>query len=52
MKKLKPQEADFKQIVRFLDGAEKKLAAAKKTLSIDEEACYQLAYEAMPFSEY
>lgn len=47
MKKLKPQEADFKQIMRFLDGAEKKLAAAKKTLSIDEEASYQLAYEAM-----
>lgn len=47
MKKLKPQQIDFGQIARFLAGAEKKLAAAKKTLEIDEEASYQLAYEAM-----
>lgn len=47
MKKLKRQEIDFVQIGRFLTGAEKKLAAARKTLAIDEEACYQLAYEAM-----
>lgn len=47
MKKLKPQTIDFAQIGRFLAGAEKKLAAAKKTLAIDEEASYQLAYEAM-----
>jgi len=30
-----------------LASAAKKLAAAKKTLAIDEEASYQLAYEAM-----
>jgi uncharacterized protein (UPF0332 family) len=47
VKKLKPQQIDFGQIARFLTGAEKKLAAAKKTLEIDEEASYQLAYEAM-----
>jgi uncharacterized protein (UPF0332 family) len=47
VKKLKPQQIDFGQIARFLAGAEKKLAAAKKTLEIDEEASYQLAYEAM-----
>lgn len=47
MKKLKRQNVDFAQIGRFIASAEKKLAAAKKTLTIDEEACYQLAYEAM-----
>ena len=47
MGKLKPQPVDFSQIGRFLAGAKKKLTAAKKTLSIDEEASYQLAYEAM-----
>jgi uncharacterized protein (UPF0332 family) len=47
VKKLKPQQIDFGQIGRFLAGAEKKLAAARKTLEIDEEASYQLAYEAM-----
>jgi uncharacterized protein (UPF0332 family) len=47
MKKLKPQRVDFEQIGRFLASAAKKLAAAKKTLAIDEEASYQLAYEAM-----
>lgn len=47
MKRLKRQGVDFAQIGRFLAGAEKKLAAAGKTLAIDEEACYQLAYEAM-----
>lgn len=47
MKKLKAQKTDFHQIARFLAGAEKKLAAAKKILNIDEEASYQLAYEAM-----
>jgi uncharacterized protein (UPF0332 family) len=47
VKKLKPQQVNFEQIGRFLAGAEKKLAAAKKTLEIDEEASYQLAYEAM-----
>ena len=47
MKKLKRQDIDFAQISRFLSGAERKLAAARKILSVDEEACYQLAYEAM-----
>ncbi len=47
MKKLKPQRADFAQIGRFLAGASKKLTAAKRILEIDEEASYQLAYEAM-----
>ncbi len=47
MKKLKPQRVDLDQIKRFLAGAEKKLTAAKKTLGIDAEASYQLAYEAM-----
>jgi len=47
MRKLRAQPADFDQIGRFVAAAAKKLAAAKKTLAIDEEACYQLAYEAM-----
>jgi uncharacterized protein (UPF0332 family) len=47
MRKLKRQQIDFKQVGRFLAGAEKKLAAARKTFSIDEEATYQIAYEAM-----
>jgi len=47
MKKLKPQQVDFAQIGRFMAGAEKKLVAARKTLAFDEEASYQLAYEAM-----
>ena len=47
MKKLRPERVDFAQVGRFLAGAEKKLIAAKKTIGIDEEASYQLAYEAM-----
>ena len=47
MKKLKPQNVDWAQFERFLQGAEKKLAAAYKILAIDEEACLQQAYEAM-----
>jgi uncharacterized protein (UPF0332 family) len=47
MKKLRSQHIDFEQISRFLSGAEKKLASAKKILALDEEAAYQLAYEAM-----
>ena len=47
MRKLRPQRIDFHQIRRFLASGKKKLAAAKKTLEIDEEASYQLAYEAM-----
>lgn len=47
MKKLKPQKPDFNQIAKYLAGASKKLDSARKTLVIDEEASYQLAYEAM-----
>lgn len=47
MKMLKPQPVDPEQVQRFLASAEKKLASARKALQIDEEACYQLAYEAM-----
>ncbi len=47
MKKLRPQKPDFDRIARYLAGAGKKLQAARKILVIDEEAAYQLAYEAM-----
>jgi uncharacterized protein (UPF0332 family) len=47
MSKLKPQKIDFNQIGKYLAGAERKLSAAEKVLSIDEEAAYQIAYEAM-----
>ena len=47
MKKLKPQKIDAVQIGQYLASAEKKLAAAEKLLGIDEEAAYQIAYEAM-----
>ncbi len=47
MKKLRLQPVDAAQINRFLKSAEKKLASARQVLSIDEEACLQLAYEAM-----
>ncbi len=47
MKKLRPQTVDWPQIDRFLASADKKLASANKTLAFDEEACLQLAYEAM-----
>ncbi|HXM09986.1 MAG TPA: hypothetical protein VN946_08585 [Terriglobales bacterium] len=47
MKKLKPHAVDWAQIDRFLASADKKLAAARKILAFDEEACLQQAYEAM-----
>ena len=47
MKKLRAQRIDVYQVDRFIASATKKLAAAKKTLDIDEEASYQLAYESM-----
>ena len=47
MKKLRPQEPDFDQIAKYIAGARKKLESARRTLEIDEEASYQLAYEAM-----
>src|ERR1051326_8811655 len=46
MKKLKPHTIDWAQIDRFLAGADKKLASARKILAFDEEACLQQAYEA------
>src|SRR6266446_238769 len=47
MKKLKAHTVDWPQIDRFLAGADKKLASARKILAFDEEACLQQAYEAM-----
>lgn len=47
MKKLKPHTVDWAQIERFLASADKKLASAHRILAFDEEACLQLAYEAM-----
>lgn len=47
MKKLKPHPINWMQIERFLLSAEKKLAAAKKILDLDEEACLEQSYEAM-----
>jgi hypothetical protein len=47
MKKLKAHTVDWAQIERFLAGADKKLASARKILAFDEEACLQQAYEAM-----
>ena len=47
MKKLRTQTPDFEQIAKYVAGARKKLESARKTLSFDEEASYQLAYEAM-----
>ena len=47
MGRLKPQPADWNQIPRFLDSADRKLAAAVKILPIEEEACFEQAYEAM-----
>ena len=47
MKKLKTHIIDWAQIDRFLAGADKKLASARKILAFDEEACLQQAYEAM-----
>jgi uncharacterized protein (UPF0332 family) len=47
MKKLRPHRVDWAQIDRFLQSADKKLTSAHKILAFDEEACLQLAYEAM-----
>src|ERR1051326_2325576 len=47
MKKLKPHTTDWAQIERFLAGADKKLASARKILAFDEEACLFRSYEAM-----
>src|SRR5215469_5065096 len=47
MKKLKSHPINWMQIERFLLSAEKKLAAARKILDLDEEACLEQSYEAM-----
>jgi uncharacterized protein (UPF0332 family) len=47
LKRLKSQPVDWKQVDRYLAAATKKLATAKKVLPIDDEAAFQLAYEAM-----
>jgi hypothetical protein len=46
-KRLKTHPIDWAQIDRFLAGADKKLASARKILAFDEEACLQRAYEEM-----
>jgi len=43
----KPQPVNPAQVKQFLADARKKAAAARKNLSIDEEAAYQIAYQAM-----
>jgi uncharacterized protein (UPF0332 family) len=43
----KPQKIDPKQVRQFLADADKKAAAARKNLVIDEETAYQTAYQAM-----
>lgn len=47
MKKWKPQRATGDQVNRYFGAAEKKLVTARKILAIDEEACFQAAYDAM-----
>ena len=46
MNKTKSQKVNPKQISDFQKSAAKKLATAQKTLEIDEEAAYEIAYEA------
>lgn len=45
--KTKPQKINPKQIADFQKSAAKKLSTSRKTMNIDEEAAYQIAYEAM-----
>ncbi|HLJ26878.1 MAG TPA: hypothetical protein VKY85_09225 [Candidatus Angelobacter sp.] len=47
MSKTRPQKVNPKQIEAFQKSAARKLVAARKTLQIDEEASYEIAYEAM-----
>lgn len=47
MGETKPQKIDPKQVLQFFADAEKKVKAARKNLSIDEETAYQTAYQAM-----
>ena len=45
--KTRPQKVNPKQIADFQKSAARKLVAAQKALKIDEEAAYEIAYEAM-----
>jgi uncharacterized protein (UPF0332 family) len=47
MKSTKPQPVNRKQVEQFLASAQNKSVAARKNLTIDAEAAYQIAYEAM-----
>jgi uncharacterized protein (UPF0332 family) len=47
MKTTKPQPVNRKQVEQFLASAQNKSVAARKNLTIDAEAAYQIAYEAM-----
>jgi uncharacterized protein (UPF0332 family) len=47
MVRTKPQKIDPKQVRQFLSDADRKIAAARKNLAIDEETAYQTAYQAM-----
>ena len=47
MPKTKTQRIDPKQIKLFLADAKKRASAARKNLTIDAEAAYEIAYEAM-----
>jgi uncharacterized protein (UPF0332 family) len=45
--KTKSQKINAKQIADFQKSAAQKLSTARKTMNIDEETAYQIAYEAM-----
>jgi uncharacterized protein (UPF0332 family) len=47
MPRNKSQSVSAKQVGQFLTDARKKAATARKNLTIDAEAAYQIAYEAM-----
>lgn len=47
MKTTRPQSVNQKQVEQFLASAHNKAVAARKNLTIDAEAAYQIAYEAM-----
>ncbi|PJB89129.1 hypothetical protein CO083_01175 [Candidatus Roizmanbacteria bacterium CG_4_9_14_0_8_um_filter_34_12] len=44
---LKQEEIGFNQVRALLDSAFKNIKASRKNLSIDEETCYTMAYNAM-----
>lgn len=47
MKTTRPQSVNHRQMQQFLASAQNKSVAARKNLTIDAEAAYQIAYEAM-----